>query len=144
MTVLDILQADMKAAMKAQDPARLSAIRMLVSAIRYSEIDHPGMDDAAMVEVLRHEAKKRREAVDAYKAAGRAESATAEQTELDLIATYLPTQMDETAVRAKVQEYLATNTPADFGSAMRGVMQALKGQADGGMVSKIVKELFHN
>ena len=142
MSVLDTLQADMKTAMKAGDAKRLSAIRMLISAVRYVSIDKPDMTDEDMLEVLRREAKKRRESVDAYTAAGRTEQAEVEQFELVLIESYLPAQMDETTVRAKVKEVLGATHYDNFGLAMQGVMKELKGKADGGLVSRIVKELY--
>ncbi len=142
MSVLDTLQADMKTAMKAGDAKRLSAIRMLISAVRYVTIDKPDMTDADMLDVLRREAKKRRESVQAYTDAGRTEQAEAEQFELALIESYLPAQMDERVVRTKVQEVLGATHYDNFGLAMQAVMKELKGKADGGLVSRIVKELY--
>lgn len=142
MSVLDTLQNDMKLAMKAGDPSRLSAIRMLISAIRYAQIDSPAMKDEEMLNVLRKEAKKRREAVEAYTAAGRTEQAESEQQELKLIETYLPVQMSEEEVHSKLVACSEQFAGKNFGEAMRIAMAAVKGQADGGMVSKIVKDIL--
>ena len=142
MSVLDTLQADMKTAMKAGDAPRLSAIRMLISAVRYVSIDKPGMTDEDVLDVLRREAKKRRESVAAYTTGNRPELAEQEQKELELIESYLPAQMDEGAVRAKVQEVLGAAHYDNFGMAMNAVMKELKGKAEGGVVSRIVREMY--
>lgn len=133
----------MKSAMRERDSKRLSAIRMLVSAIRYVQIDTPTLDELGMIAVLKHEAKKRRESIAAYTAAGRTESAEAEAYELSLIETYLPKQMGEDEVRAKVAAVLKDQEFANFGLAMNGVMKAIGKEVDGGLVARIVKETWH-
>lgn len=135
------LTDDMKTAMKAGDKPRLSAIRMLVSAVRYVGIDTGEMTDEKVVEVLTREAKKRRESVEAYRNAGREEQARGEEFELTVIQEYLPTLMSEEEVRAKVQELLI-NKGLPMGQAIGLVMKELKGKADGGVVSRIVKEVL--
>lgn len=142
MTILTTLQDEMKTAMKARDQARLDAIRLIVSALKYAQVDNPAMGDEEMIVVLTKEAKKRREAIEAYKAAGRVEAAEKEQYELALIEMYLPKQMGEEEVRAKVAEALSSAKPANFGLAMNSAMKAVGKGAEGAMVAKIVKELF--
>lgn len=142
MGILATLQDEMKNAMKARDQARLDAIRLLISSIKYAEVDTPNMCDEQIVAVLSKEAKKRREAVEAYTAAGRSESAEKEKFELSIIEAYLPKMMGEEEVRAKVAEVLSSKQFESFGLAMGACMGALKGQADSAMVSRIVKELF--
>ncbi|MFZ2199527.1 MAG: GatB/YqeY domain-containing protein [Microgenomates group bacterium] len=136
------LQDQMKTAMKAHDQARLDALRLMVSAIKYVIVDKPDLDDAGMTEVLIKEAKKRREAIVAYKAAGRTEQAEQEEYELRLIEDYLPKMMGEEEVRVKVKEALEATKPENFGMAMNAAMKAVGGQSNGATVSKIVKELF--
>jgi uncharacterized protein len=142
MGLLLTLQEEMKNAMRARDQARLDALRLLISSIKYAEVDTPNMSDEQIVAVLQKEAKKRREAVLAYTTGGRPEAAEHEQYELALIETYLPKMMSKDEVRAKVGEVLSSQQFANFGMAMNGVMAELKGQADGGVVAKLVKELF--
>ncbi len=144
MTILTTLQEEMKTAMKARDQARLDAIRLIVSALKYAQVDNPDMGDEEMVAVLSKEAKKRREAIEAYKAAGRSEAAEKEQYELTLIETYLPKQMGEEEVRTKVKAALTADKPANFGMAMNSAMKAVGKGAEGAMVARIVKELFDN
>ena len=141
MSLLITLQDEMKVAMKARDQLRLDALRLMVSAIRYVEVDNPNLNDEQVVEVLKKEAKKRREAIEAYKAAGRQESVEKEQYELTLIESYLPKTMPEEEVRVKVKEALESAKPENFGMAMNAAMKAV-GKDAGDPVAKIVKELF--
>ena len=144
MRLLITLQDEMKVAMKVRDQSRLDALRLMVSAIRYVEVDNPNLNDEQVVEVLKKEAKKRREAIEAYKAAGRQESVEKEQYELTLIESYLPKTMPEEEVRVKVKEALESAKPENFGMAMNAAMKAVGKDAEGGTVSKIVKELFRS
>lgn len=142
MTLLNVLQDEMKTAMKARDQARLDALRLMVSSIKYAMVDAPDMGDEQIFTVLAKEAKKRRESIIAYKAGGRDELAEKEQYELDLIEQYLPKAMPEEEVRAKVKEALETAKPENFGMAMNVAMKAVGKGAEGATVAKIVKELF--
>ena len=128
--------------MKAGEKERLSTLRMLISAIRYAEIDNPEMKEEDEVKVLQKEAKKRRESIVAYKEAGRDEQLAIEEDELKLIEGYLPRMMSEEEVKQKVGEILESGEFANFGMVMNKVMSELKGKADGGVVSKAVKELY--
>jgi len=142
MTLLNELQDQMKVAMKAHDQARLDALRLMVSAIRYVEVDTPNLTDEQIFEVLKKEAKKRRESIVAYKENGRDEQAKQEEYELGLIEEYLPKMMGEDEVRTKVKEALEAAKPQNFGMAMNVSMKAVGGMSDGATVSKVVKELF--
>ena len=130
MSLLITLQDEMKVAMKARDQLRLDALRLMVSAIRYVEVDNPNLNDEQVVEVLKKEAKKRREAIEAYKAAGRQESVEKEQYELTLIESYLPKTMPEEEVRVKVKEALESAKPENFGMAMNAAMKAVGKDAE--------------
>jgi uncharacterized protein len=142
MTLLDTLQDEMKSAMKSRDQARLDALRFIVSAIRYVQVDTPNLNDEQIVEVLKKEAKKRRESIVAYKAAGRDELLAKEEYELGIIEEYLPKMMSEDEVRAKVKEALESAKPENFGLAMNAAMKAVGKEAEGSMVARIVKETF--
>ncbi|MBP9670669.1 GatB/YqeY domain-containing protein [Candidatus Woesebacteria bacterium] len=144
MTLLDTLQDEMKSAMKSRDQARLDALRFIVSAIRYFQVDNPNLNDEQIVEVLKKEAKKRRESIVAYKAAGRDELLAKEEYELGIIEEYLPKMMSEDEVRAKVKEALESAKPDNFGMAMNVSMKAVGKEAEGSMVARIVKEIFQN
>ncbi len=148
MSILVTLQEEMKAAMKARDQTRLDALRQIVSAIRYVEKDlpaqagTPNLSDEQIVGVLKKEAKKRREAIEAYQTAGRDEQAKQEQYELSLIESYLPKMMSEDEVRAVVKKALDHSKAENFGMAMKAAMAAVGGQSEGATVTRIVKELF--
>ena len=143
MSLLTNLQDEMKAAMKAHDQARLDALRLMVSAIRYTQIDNPEMTDEQMTNVLVKEAKKRNEAILAYHQAGRTEQEAKEKYELSVIEAYLPKMMSEDELRNKVLSVKdKVLSQGNFGAAMKFVMGEVKGQADGAMVAKIVKEIY--
>jgi uncharacterized protein YqeY len=142
MTLLDTLQDEMKSAMKSRDQARLDALRFIVSAVRYFQVDNPNLTDEQITEVLKKEAKKRRESIVAYKAAGRDELLAKEEYELGIIEEYLPKMMSEDEVRAKVKEALEVAKPDNFGLAMNAAMKAIGKEAEGSMVARIVKETF--
>ena len=142
MSLLSQLTDEMKTAMKSGDKKRLSTIRMLISAIRYAQIDTPEMTKEDEIKVLQKEAKKRRESIVAYREADRAEQLAIEEDELKLIEEYLPTMMGEEEVRAKVKEIVEDGEYANFGMVMNAVMKELKGKADGSVVSRMVKEVY--
>ena len=142
MSLLSQLTDEMKTAMKSGDKKRLSTIRMLISAIRYAQIDTPEMTKEDEIKVLQKEAKKRRESIVAYREADRAEQLAIEEDELKLIEEYLPTMMGEEEVRAKVKEIVENGEYANFGMVMNAVMRELKGKADGSVVSRMVKEVY--
>ncbi len=142
MSILTVLQDEMKVAMRSRDQVRLDALRLMVSSVKYAQVDSPNITDEQIAEVLKKEAKKRRESIVAYKAGNREELAAKEQYELDLIESYLPKGMSEDEVRAKVKEALDSAKPENFGMAMNAAMKVIGKDAEGGVVAKIVKELF--
>lgn len=134
---------DMKTAMKAKEAAKLSAIRLLLAAVKQKEVDERvELDDAAVVAVIEKLTKQRKDSVAQYEAAGRQELAEAEKFEIDVLTTYLPEKMssEETAaaVAAAVAETGAKG-PADMGKLMGVLKPRLAGKADMAEVSKLVK-----
>lgn len=144
MSLLDQLTEEMKKSLKAGDARRLSVVRLLISAIKYAQVDKADLDDQGMIEVLRREAKKRRESITAYEGAGKPERAADEAYELTVIQEYLPTMMSVDEVRLKAQEILGDESFANPGIAIGKVMGQLKGLADGGVVSNIVQEILQS
>ncbi|GGF49141.1 hypothetical protein GCM10011519_23910 [Marmoricola endophyticus] len=143
----DRLRTDLTAAIKGRDQVRSSTLRMVLSAITNVEVSGKQareLSDEDVLGVLTSEAKKRREAAEAFDEGGRAESAEKERAEAEVIAGYLPAQMDEAEIRD-----LVTATIADLGvagdgmRAMGRVMGVLtprtKGRADGGAVAAEVR-----
>jgi len=137
--VLEQIQADTREAMKGGDKPRVSTLRMLASALQSNQKEGDG--DATAV--LSRERKKRIEAADAFREAGRAEQAEAEQAEAELISTYLPEQISDEELTAIVDEAVSSSGASsvkDMGRVMGAVMPKVKGRADGNRVSAAVKE----
>jgi uncharacterized protein YqeY len=141
MSLLDQVQDDVKAAMKAGERERVRALRMVADALQKAEKDNGGEP----IEVLQRERKRRLEAAEAYRDGGRAEAADAEQREADLIASYLPEQLSDDELNAIVGDAVAESgatSPQEMGKVMAVVMPKLKGRADGKRVSAAVKEML--
>jgi hypothetical protein len=132
--------------MKAHDAARRDTVRFALAAIHNEEVARHGSLDAPAIEVvLRKQTKMRRESIEAFTKGGRAELAAKESKELEILESYLPKQLDLVAVRAAAQRAIAETGavgPKEQGKVMQKVMAELKGQADGGMVSRVVSELL--
>lgn len=143
----DRLRADLTASMKARDSLRSSTLRMVLTAVTNAEVagkEARELSDDDVLTVLTSEAKKRREAAEAFDAGHRPELAQKERDEAAVLAEYLPQQLSEDEIRALVAETVASLGVADDGmKAMGRVMGALqprvKGRADGGVVAAEVK-----
>lgn len=142
MSILQKLTDEMKVAMKARDSARLSAVRMLISSLKYALVDKPEMTEADELAILTKEAKKRWESVLAYRSGGREELAKTEEFELSVIEQYLPKMMSEEEVREVASAKLEGKSGINIGEAMKLVLGELKGRADSSVVAKVVKELL--
>lgn len=131
---------DMKIAMKAHDALKLGVLRFMLSEIKNREIDAKHeLTDEEVISLLRTEVKRRNEAILQFKQGNRLDLAEQEEKELVIINTFLPAQMDHQAVEAIVSKVVAATDSKDFGQVMRAVMQELKGQADGKVVSELVR-----
>jgi len=144
MSVKERLKEDMKTAMKSRDALRLSAIRMVNSAIKNKEIELRREMEAAEVEALiASEIKKRRDAAEQYEKGGRAELKEKEEAEVAVLMDYMPEQLAEGKIRELVKETVAevgASSAKDMGAVMKALMPKVKGKADGGLVNRIVKE----
>lgn len=141
----DQLRADLTAAMKARDDVRTRTLRMALTAVSTAEVagsTSRELSDDEVVTVLTREAKRRREAADAFASAGRAEQASAEQAEGKVLDAYLPAQLgdDEIAalVTAGIEQTGATGLGA-MGQVMKVVTPQTAGRADGGRVAAEVR-----
>lgn len=138
------LVEDMKAAMKGQDKIRLETIRGLRSQLKNAQIDkRRELNEEEMIQVLMNAAKKRKEAIEQYKAVGREDRAEIENQELKIIETYLPEQMSEEEIAQLVDETLievSATSMKDMGRVMGAIMPRVKGKADGKLVQQVVKE----
>ena len=130
-------------AMKAQEKNRLEALRYLFSQIKNREIDlkRPLADDEA-VKLLQTEAKRRKEAIEAYQKGGRQDLTDKEQYELTIIEEFLPKQLTDEEILAIVSSVKMANSGADFGSLMKQTMNQVAGRAEGLRVSEVLKSLL--
>ena len=144
MTLKQQLTQDMKAAMKAGDKDRLGVIRLVNAAIKQKEVDERvELDDAAVLAVLEKMLKQRKDSVSQYEGAGREDLAAIERAEIQDIQAYLPAQLDEAQILAAIDAAIASTGatgPADMGKLMGVLKPTLAGQADMGLVSKLVKQ----
>ena len=147
MPILEDVSAQMKTAMKAREADRLRALRGIragfITAMKEDGSDK--LADEACLVVLRRVAKQRRDSIESYTSAGRADLASIEQAELDVIETFLPALADEAQTRAWVAEAIeatGASSAREMGRVMGTVMKAHKGQVDGNLTRKIVSELL--
>ncbi|WP_434513920.1 GatB/YqeY domain-containing protein [Dechloromonas sp. ARDL1] len=134
---------DMKAAMKAKEAAKLSAIRLLTAAIKQKEVDERvELDDTAVAAVIEKLVKQRKDSVTQYEAANRQDLADVEKAEIVILSAYLPEKMSSEEVAAAVAAAVAqtgAKGPADMGKLMGVLKPQLAGKADMAEVSKLVK-----
>jgi uncharacterized protein YqeY len=135
---------DMKAAMRARETERLSAIRMLLAAIRQREIDERiDAGDDLVMGVVEKLIKQRRDAASQFRAAHRDDLADKEDREIDVLARYLPEPFSEAEVAALIEEAVqasSANGPQDMGKVMGWLKPRLAGRADMGRVSQQIKQ----
>jgi uncharacterized protein YqeY len=133
----------MKAAMRAKEPARLSAIRLILAAIKQKEVDERvELTDADVVAVLEKMVKQRRESIAQFEKAARTDLAEAEKFELQVLTGYLPQQMGEAEIQREIAKALAESGASgvkDMGKVMALLKARLAGRADMGKVSSLVK-----
>jgi uncharacterized protein YqeY len=138
-SILERVQADTRAAMKAGEKDRVMTLRMIASSLQQDE----KLGDGDAVAVLQRERKKRVEAAEAFDGAGRGEQAQAERSEADLIADYLPEQLSDEELDRIVSdavERTGAASPKEMGKVIGMVMGQVKGRVDGKRVSSAVRE----
>jgi uncharacterized protein YqeY len=145
MGLKEKLQSDLTDAIRSRAEVKSGTIRMLLAAITNEEVSGKSarvLNDAEIVTVLSREAKKRREAVEAYVAAKRTDLADKEKAEGDVIAQYLPAQLSEDEIKKMIADAIAETGaagPAGMGLVMKILSPKIAGKADGGVVSGLVK-----
>ena len=143
----DRLRADLTGSIKNRDEVRSSTLRMVLTAITNAEVagkESKELTDDDVITVLSAEAKKRREAAEAFENAGRDDSAAKERAEAAVIAEYLPAQLDAAEIARLVSEAIERTGAAGeglraMGRVMGAVQPQVKGRADGGVVAAEVK-----
>jgi len=143
MTLKQQLIDAMKTAMKARDNLRLSAVRMVLSAIKNREIDqHKELDDQGTIEVISTLVKQRRESIRLYQEGNRPELAEKEQAEMNVLLEFLPAQMDLTEINelvAGIIREIDAQGIKDMGRVMKAITPLTAGKADGKVVSDAVR-----
>ena len=140
--IADRIRADVTAAMKAGERERVAALRLVLSELQKDAKEGAGDE----LVVLRRERKKRREAEEAYRAAGREAQAAGEAYEAAAIEAYLPSELSDAELSALVADAIAAtgaSSPRDMGRVIKQVMEAAGGRADGKRVSTKVKEALN-
>jgi uncharacterized protein len=144
--LIEKLKSDLEAAMKAQDRAKVSCLRMALSAIKYRQVAlNQDLDDQEVVKVLRSQLKQINESLEQFTQGGRMDLVENEKKNLEIMKSYLPKEMDEEAIRAIVKDIIAetgATTKKDFGKVMKLAVAKVAGQADGKLVSSIVSSLL--
>ena len=145
MSLIDRIQLEMSAAMKAREEARLGVLRMIKAALMKQKVDSPKpLDEAAEMQVLKSLIKQRIDAADMYRKAGRVEQADKEETEKILLESYLPAGASEEEIDAAISEALAetgANSPQQMGAVMKSAQAKLKGKTvDGKALSDKVRK----
>lgn len=146
MGLRDDINRDMVAAMKSGDKDRLSTLRMLLSAIKYKEVDAKHqLNDEEVVSVLSTLIKQRQDSIDQFRKGGREDLVLKESKEVEVLKGYLPPQLSAEEVRdiiKKAAQETGAAGPRDMGKLMKAVMPLVKGKADGKLVNDIVKEVL--
>ncbi len=142
------IQKDIMAAMKEKDTVRLNAVRSIKSAILLAKTSEGGskeLTDADIIKIIQKLAKQRKEAAEQYVAAGRKELADNEEAEAAVLEVYLPKQLSEAEVEARLKEIVervGASKPSDMGKVMGVATKELAGLAEGKVISTIVKKLL--
>jgi uncharacterized protein YqeY len=146
--LLDQIQTDMTSSMKKGDRVRVDTLRFLISAVRnfaiatYNNSWETSLKDADVLDVIKKQVKTHKESVSAFTAAGRTELAQKEQTELDILSAFLPKEVTDEELKAMLTDVVASADPSNFGLLMKSAMAKVGGQADGGRVSAMLKQLL--
>lgn len=140
MSIRNQIQASMVVAMKSRDAQRLGSVRYVFAQIKNKEIDlKRELNDDETLKLLRTEAKRRKDAVDAYEKGGRKDLVEKEQFDLSIIEEYLPKQLSDEDIKVIIDEVKKTSQNTDFGLLMKSVMAKVSGRADGGRVSSLLR-----
>jgi uncharacterized protein len=144
MSLIGKLEGELEQAMKDRDAGRRDALRLILSSLRSAEkeLQRP-LHDEEELQVLQRERKRRVEAAEAFRAAGREEQAASEEAELDVLEEFMPEPLSDEALEEIVDDAIAENGATslrDLGRVMADVMPQIAGRADGSAVSQLVRE----
>lgn len=146
MSIKESLRSDLTEAIRGRDEITSGTIRMVMTAITNEEVagkEARVLSDDEVITVLSREAKKRREAAEAFENAGRGDRAALEKAEGEVIGRYLPAQLSVDEIKKMIADAIASTGaagPGDMGKVMGAVKALIAGKADGSIVSNLVKE----
>ena len=152
MSIKERITQDLKDAMKAREKTRLGVLRMLKARMLEAEVEQRGtkgpdyqLGDSEALSAIASYAKQRKDSIESYRQAGRADLVAQEEAELAVVQGYLPKQLSADEIRAMAKEAVAecgAQGPKDMGGVMKVLMPRLKGAADGKLVNEIVRSLL--
>ena len=148
MNLQERLVADLNDAMRARDSIRKDAIRMVRAALQNAEIEvQHGLNDQEVQQLITRDIKHREEAIELLRKANRLELVQIEEASIQVLRAYLPQQLSREQIEQAVRDVVArlgASDPGQFSAVMRETMAQLRGQADGRVVSEIVRKLLSN
>ena len=145
--LIDRLQQDLNASLKAGKSIRVETIRFLIAAVRNAAIAKYGgkadtsLTDADIVEVVKKQIKTHKESIEAFKKAGRTELVDKEKQELEILLEFAPKEISDDELK-KILEPIASSGESNFGLLMKQTMAAVAGKADGGRVAMMLKHML--
>jgi hypothetical protein len=146
MSLKQQLQHDLQDAMRARDEQRKLALRMALTAVQLAEVEQRAeLDDAAVVEVIRKEVRRREDALEMVRQSGRTDMVADDEAQVAILRSYLPQSLTVEELTLIAREVLAeaqAASPADMGKVMKLIMPRVQGKADGRMVSQVVRDLL--
>jgi uncharacterized protein YqeY len=146
MGLKETLDSDLREALRSRDERRKTTLRLALAAIHNAEIAKgKALEEGEVLAVLSKEAKQRRESAALFAEGGREDLAEQENKELEILTEYLPEQLSEAEIEARVREVIeevGASSVAQMGEVMRVLMPQMKGKADGQLVSTVVKRIL--
>lgn len=146
MSIKKDLQLALTQAMKDRDEVRKVPLRLVMAAIKEAEIDkQEALDDSEVLRILQKEAKSRLDTIEDAKKADRPDLIERAEAELAVLKTFLPEELNQEEIEALVRETIAevgASSMADMGNVMKAIMPKVRGRADGGLVSQMVRKVL--
>lgn len=137
------IDEELKKALKEKNEAASSALRNLKAAIKNTEIEkRAALSDDDVLNVIAKKVKQHRDSIESFRSGGRTDLVEREEAQMSILQGYLPKQMGEQELTSIVKRVIAGSNagPGDFGKVMKEVVAEVRGQADGSIISKVVKE----
>ena len=144
ITMITKLKSGLTAYMKAKDMEKLNVVRGILNEINIRDMKNIKINDEEIVKVLRSELKKRKESIESFEKGNRQDLIDKEKREIAVIEQYLPAEMSDEELLAKVKEAADKSEDKSFGAVMKAAIAAVNGQADGKRISEAVKKTINS